>query len=127
MDQSELFRLYGELQDYVNWQDDDVARLESLKPLVRPSFENIADSFYEKIARHPSALQVLTGGEPQIVDSPTWDHCAIDRTGSNLASCSLQASFLEANDRSRGRLFRLRNERGGRPKSTPLRIRRRIE
>lgn len=66
MDQSKLFTLYRQLQNYVNWQEDDVDRLEQLKPLVQPTFESIVDDFYEEIARQPAARQVITGGERQI-------------------------------------------------------------
>ena len=66
MDQSELFGLYRQLQNYVDWQADDVVRLEQLRPLVQPAFESIVNDFYQEIAQHESALQVITGGEEQI-------------------------------------------------------------
>jgi two-component system NtrC family sensor kinase len=66
MDQSKLFELYRELRAYVGWDDADVDRLATLKPLLEPAFHEIIDDFYEEVARHPNAVRVITGGEEQI-------------------------------------------------------------
>jgi signal transduction histidine kinase len=57
---------YQELQSYVGWTDDDVLRVRSIFPLVRPHIDALIDDFYEEIERHPEARQVITGGGEQI-------------------------------------------------------------
>lgn len=55
-----------ELTRYVGFDAEDVARLERLGPLLRPSFPGIVDAFYEAIGRHEQARAVFKGGDAQI-------------------------------------------------------------
>jgi signal transduction histidine kinase len=57
---------YQELQSYVGWTDDDVLRVRSIFPLVKPHIDALIDDFYAEIERHPEARQVITGGAEQI-------------------------------------------------------------
>jgi len=73
MDQAEpttghsgLFELYQELRVYVGWSEADVDRLQSLKPLLEPAFDEIIEDFYDEVARHPKTFRVITGGDEQI-------------------------------------------------------------
>lgn len=61
-----LFDRYRELQGYVGWDDENARTIESLQPLVEPHFPQLVEDFYDEIQRHPDALKVITGGEPQI-------------------------------------------------------------
>jgi signal transduction histidine kinase len=54
------------LQRYVNWTDQDAARVAAIGPLVAPFFEGLVDDFYAEIENHPHAKKVITGGEAQI-------------------------------------------------------------
>jgi signal transduction histidine kinase len=54
------------LQRYVNWTDQDAARVAAIGPLVAPFFEGLVDDFYAEIENHPDAKKVITGGEAQI-------------------------------------------------------------
>lgn len=66
MDESRLFELYEELQDYLEWSSEDVSHLAALKHVLAPAFPEVVDDFYAEIARHPAAAQVITGGNAQI-------------------------------------------------------------
>jgi signal transduction histidine kinase len=57
---------YQELQSYVGWTDDDVQRVQSIFPLIRPHIDALIDDFYAEVERHPEARQVITGGAEQI-------------------------------------------------------------
>jgi signal transduction histidine kinase len=57
---------YQELQSYVGWTDDDLLRVRSIFPLVKPHIDTLIDDFYAEIERHPEARQVITGGTEQI-------------------------------------------------------------
>jgi signal transduction histidine kinase len=57
---------YQELQSYVGWTGDDVLRVRSIFPLVKPHIDALIDDFYAEIERHPEARQVITGGAEQI-------------------------------------------------------------
>ncbi len=61
-----LFRRYQDLQQYVQWTDEDASRIRSAAGLVQPVFVNLIDDFYEEISRHPEAHRVITGGSEQI-------------------------------------------------------------
>src|SRR5262245_47313840 len=62
----EAFQRYQELQRYVNWTEQDAARVQSVGPLVKPVFASLVDDFYAEIQNHPEARKVITGGEAQI-------------------------------------------------------------
>lgn len=66
MNPQELFRHYQELQRYVGWSDEDVQRVRASLPVVKPHFAALIDDFYEEIDRHPTARQVITGGQDQV-------------------------------------------------------------
>lgn len=66
MNAEQIFERYQELQSYVGWCEDDVARVAAVAPLVDPTLPALIDDFYDEIKRHPRALQVITGGTPQI-------------------------------------------------------------
>jgi signal transduction histidine kinase len=66
MNPDELFRRYQELQQYVGWTEEDGERVQALAPLFDPHLHALIDDFYVEIQRHPAALQVITGGQPQI-------------------------------------------------------------
>jgi signal transduction histidine kinase len=62
----ELFRHYQDLQSYVAWDTKDVERVRAAGPIVEPHFVALIDDFYDEIARHPGAHQVIRGGTDQI-------------------------------------------------------------
>jgi signal transduction histidine kinase len=57
---------YQELQNYVNWTDQDAARVQAIGALVAPYFGALVDDFYAEIENHPEARKVITGGDEQI-------------------------------------------------------------
>ncbi len=61
-----LYRRYCDLQRYVNWTDDDTARIRKAESCVAPAFPQLIDDFYEEIQRHAESARILTGGEEQI-------------------------------------------------------------
>ncbi|HYV37094.1 MAG TPA: protoglobin domain-containing protein [Gemmataceae bacterium] len=65
-DPAALFRRYQELQAYVGWTPEDAKRVQSVGPLLEPSFPALIDDFYQEIQQHPDALKVITGGKAQI-------------------------------------------------------------
>jgi signal transduction histidine kinase len=68
------YERYQELQRYVNWSDQDAAKVRAIGPLVAPSFERLVDDFYAEIENHPEAKQVITGGQAQIARLKTTLH-----------------------------------------------------
>lgn len=62
----ELFRHYQDLQDYVDWSEDDVRRVRIAGRFTEPQFEVLIDDFYAEIQRHPDAVRVIRGGAAQI-------------------------------------------------------------
>ncbi len=66
MSTDRVFDRYCELQSYVGWTDDDAIRIASVGPLVDPHLPTLIDDFYSQIEKHPGALKVITGGQPQI-------------------------------------------------------------
>jgi len=66
MDADRLLERYRELQSYLDWTDDDAARIATAAPLVESCFQSLVDDFYAEIERHPAARKVITGGQPQI-------------------------------------------------------------
>jgi signal transduction histidine kinase len=60
------YQRYQQLQRYVNWTDEDGARVQSIGPLVKPYFGPLVDDFYAEIENHPEAKKVITGGNEQI-------------------------------------------------------------
>jgi signal transduction histidine kinase len=67
MNSDEIFRRYQELQQYVNWSEEDARRVFSVAELLKPHLQPLIDDFYAEIERHANALKVITGGAPQIV------------------------------------------------------------
>jgi two-component system, NtrC family, sensor kinase len=59
MDYERISRRYRELQDYVGWSDDDVARVRRAGRLVEPHLPALIDDFYSEIRRHPEANKVF--------------------------------------------------------------------
>ena len=57
---------YRELQRYVGWTEDDARRVASLAGVIEPHLVGLVEDFYQEIARHPGAQQVITGGEAQV-------------------------------------------------------------
>jgi signal transduction histidine kinase len=66
MEPEALFRRYQELQAYVNWSDEDAARVARVAELLDPALPGLIDDFYEEIDRHPDARKVITGGQAQV-------------------------------------------------------------
>jgi len=58
--------LYDQLKDYVQFTQEDAARLRTLLPVVRPHFAAIADHFYERVLTFPDAMAVFTEGSAQV-------------------------------------------------------------
>jgi len=57
---------YRELQRYVGWTDEDARRVASVAETIEPHLPALVDDFYDEIARHSEARQVITGGEAQV-------------------------------------------------------------
>src|SRR5262249_59901126 len=55
-----------ELQQYVEWTDDDARRVRSVAALLEPHLPALIDDFYDEIERHPDARKVITGGPAQV-------------------------------------------------------------
>ncbi|MCU0880573.1 MAG: protoglobin domain-containing protein [Pirellulaceae bacterium] len=70
----QAYERYQELQHYVNWSDQDAARVLATGPLVAPSFGRLVDDFYAEIENHPEAKKVITGGQAQIARLKTTLH-----------------------------------------------------
>jgi two-component system, NtrC family, sensor kinase len=66
MDADRLLERYRELQSYLDWTDDDAARIAAAAPLLESSYLSLVDDFYAEIERHPGARKVITGGQAQI-------------------------------------------------------------
>lgn len=62
----QLFRRYGQLQRYVEWCDADIRRIQSVLPMLEPTFDGLIDDFYRAIESEPQAHRVITGGAAQI-------------------------------------------------------------
>lgn len=60
------YERYQELQQYVNWSEQDAARVHAVRALVSPYFGGLVDDFYAEIENHPEARKVITGGDEQI-------------------------------------------------------------
>ena len=60
------YERYQELQRYVNWSEQDSARVQSIGALVASYFVPLVDDFYAEIENHPEARKVITGGDEQI-------------------------------------------------------------
>ena len=61
------FERYQELQRYVGWTEFDAARVKEAGEVLGSEFGVLIDDFYTEIKQHPAALQVITGGEEQIL------------------------------------------------------------
>jgi signal transduction histidine kinase len=75
MDNERIYRRYRELQDYVGWSDDDVARVQMAGRLLKSHLPALIDDFYAEIRRHPDADKVFVD-EAQVarlkVSLRTW-------------------------------------------------------
>jgi signal transduction histidine kinase len=60
------YERYQELQRYVNWTEQDAARVQAVSALAAPFFGGLVDDFYAEIESHPEAKKVITGGDEQI-------------------------------------------------------------
>lgn len=61
------FARYQELQQYVGWTDLDAQRVKEAGQVLGIEFAGLIDDFYEEIKQHPAAIEVITGGEEQIL------------------------------------------------------------
>ena len=59
--------VFQELKRYIRFGDEDERALRSLHAAAAPRFEQIADTFYERILTHDEARKALVGGESQVV------------------------------------------------------------
>jgi signal transduction histidine kinase len=66
MSPDELFRHYQDLQSYVAWDAQDVARVRLAGGILEPHIVELIEDFYAEIVRHPGAHQVIRGGTEQI-------------------------------------------------------------
>ncbi len=66
MGQQDFFQRYQQLQVYVRWSEDDVARIATLREIIRPHFSKLIDDFYATIGKHAAARRVIVGGDLQI-------------------------------------------------------------
>lgn len=57
--------LFDEITTYVRFDDTDKAALLALSGPLAPSFEILVTDFYSRIAEHPAALSVISGGDAQ--------------------------------------------------------------
>ncbi len=55
--------LFDEIKSYVGFTDVDAERLEQLRPVVEPYFEEVVEQFYDRLMEHPRARNVFTGPE----------------------------------------------------------------
>lgn len=61
-----LHELYKDLQEYVDWTEEDGGRVRSVAHLLKPHLGQLIDDFYAEIERHPEASKVITGGSAQV-------------------------------------------------------------
>ena len=58
--------VFEELKRYVRFDEADGALLRGFHPRALPRFQEIAETFYDRILSHEEASQVLHGGESQV-------------------------------------------------------------
>jgi signal transduction histidine kinase len=58
--------VFQDMIRYIDFTEQDAQRLRELQPTIRPHLPAVADAFYERIVSHPSARQLITGGEKQL-------------------------------------------------------------
>lgn len=61
-----LISRFIDLQKYVGWTDDDIARILVAAPLVSPHFSDLVDDFYREIEQH-DATRLVIGGDQVLV------------------------------------------------------------
>ena len=66
MNSDSIFQRYQSLLQFVDWRDDDRARVVAAAKLLAPAFGDLVDDFYNEIQRHPAAVKVITGGAEQV-------------------------------------------------------------
>lgn len=57
---------YHKMQRYVDWSQQDAARMAEIEPLLAPHAQELIGDFYDEIQRHADASNVITGGASQI-------------------------------------------------------------
>jgi signal transduction histidine kinase len=63
---TDVFARYRELQRYVGWTEYDARAVASVAVVIEPYLAGLVEDFYDEIARHPAARQVITGGDAQV-------------------------------------------------------------
>lgn len=58
--------VFEELKRYVRFEEADGARLRAFHRLALPRFQEVAETFYDRILSHDEASKVLHGGESQV-------------------------------------------------------------
>jgi two-component system, NtrC family, sensor histidine kinase HydH len=58
--------VFEELKRYVRFDEADGSLLRALHPLALPRFQEVAETFYDRILSHDEASKVLHGGESQV-------------------------------------------------------------
>lgn len=66
MSLTDALSLYRELQQYVDWSDDDAERVRACGRMLEPCIAGLIDDFYDEIERHTATRMVITGGTAQI-------------------------------------------------------------
>ena len=55
--------VFDELKRYTRFASEDEACLRAFQPVATPHFAAIVDAFYERVAEHPQARRVFSGGD----------------------------------------------------------------
>ena len=63
---ADFIERFRSLQKYVNWTDDDLARLPLIEQTLRPFHRDLVDDFYTTLAANPQTLKTIVGGTEQI-------------------------------------------------------------
>ncbi|MFT3927693.1 MAG: HAMP domain-containing sensor histidine kinase [Myxococcales bacterium] len=59
-------RFLEELKSYVGFNDEHARALAEVGPAMEPCFPDVVERFYDAIQQNPRAMEVFTGGAPQI-------------------------------------------------------------
>jgi signal transduction histidine kinase/ActR/RegA family two-component response regulator len=57
---------FEEMKRYVDFTEEDGRLLQSIGGLMEPFYPTMAERFYDRIAEHPDAARVFTGGAEQV-------------------------------------------------------------
>ena len=66
MDAAELRQRFDALRSYVDWRDNDAARVRAIAESIEPYYAEIVDDFYDAIKKNVQTDRVITGGDAQI-------------------------------------------------------------